>query len=423
MEDCSICCDTYNKSNRTKIVCPTCNVSFCRTCVQRYMLDTQSDAHCMSCRTGWNREFVDMSCTRVFRSKLLKQHRENILFNRQMVLLPQTQYAVESYSESIKLAEMVKDIDMQITLLARKRSDAENQRLYHNEIWQGYNTRNVLTKREFVRRCPCDGCKGFLSTAWKCGVCSKNICKDCNEEKVADQEHVCKPENVETVKLLNKDTKGCPKCGTLIFKISGCSQMWCPDCHTAFNWNTLAIETGVIHNPHFFEFQRNNASTSNGGGRNLADIPCGGLPSIEELRMVKILPYGIIDRLHNIIRSMRHIEYVELPSHVVPERNWVEQRVKYMINELTEDKFKIQLQRDEKNRSRGRDIAEVFRMVINIVSDILRQLVLDGDNYQVYLSELERLREYANVALNVIGYRYGVMAVCIYRHDWSVIKV
>ena len=198
--------------------------------------------------------------------------------------------------------------------------------------------------------------------------------------------------------------------------------MWCPDCHTAFNWNTLAIETGVIHNPHFFEFQRNSAGTSN-GGRNLADIPCGGLPSIAELRAVKNLPHAIVHQLHNIIRSMRHIEHVELPSHVVPERNWVEQRVKYMINELTEDKFKIQLQRDEKNRSRGRDIAEVFRMVINIVSDILRQLVLDGDNYQVYLSELERLREYANVALNVIGYRYGVMAVCISHHDWSVMKV
>jgi hypothetical protein len=107
---------------------------------------------------------------------------------------------------------------------------------------------------KLVRKCPSTGCKGFLNTKWHCELCTKNICKDCNEEEVPG--HECNPETVETVKLIRSDTKGCPTCGTLIYRSAGCPQMWCVECHTTFDWNTGEIETGVIHNPHYYEFQR-----------------------------------------------------------------------------------------------------------------------------------------------------------------------
>ena len=58
-----------------------------------------------------------------------------------------------------------------------------------------------------------------------------------------DCEHTCNPDLVETAKLLAKDTKSCPTCQTKIFKIDGCDQMWCTQCHTAFSWKTGAIQT------------------------------------------------------------------------------------------------------------------------------------------------------------------------------------
>lgn len=135
-------------------------------------------------------------------------------------------------------------------------------------------------KREFVMRCPDDGCRGFLSTAYKCGVCTKYTCTQCHvvlgESKPDD--HVCNKDDVESAKAIKAETRPCPKCGTRIFKIDGCDQMWCimDGCHTAFSWNTGHIVTGVVHNPHYYEWLRRT-----GGGqapREAGDIPCGDLP-------------------------------------------------------------------------------------------------------------------------------------------------
>jgi len=361
--------------------------------------------------------------------KELKSHREYILFNRQLSLLPQTQGAVESYRECEELTQNIKSLEEQISHLSHLKLRAEGSWRYHNAVWHGYSTGQPQVRREFVRRCPCDGCKGFLSTAWKCGVCSKHICKECNEEKEGD-EHVCKPENVETVKLLNKDTKGCPKCGTLIFKISGCSQMWCPDCHTAFNWNTMAIETGVIHNPHFFEFQRGREreGVRGGGGRNLADIPCGGLPTTREIlglceRRGALIPDHNAQILMDIVRGMHHIEHHEIPIHQNNQnRNWVVERVNYMVNKLEEADFKKLLQRHEKTVEKNRDIVGVLRMILNVVSDLMRQLVVDSPNYGEYMEEVTRVREYANGALMQIGNRYNNKSLHISR-VWELMKV
>jgi hypothetical protein len=51
--------------------------------------------------------------------------------------------------------------------------------------------------------------------------------------------HECDPDAVKTMELLKEGYESrAPKCGTMIQKLSGCAQMWCPDCHTAFDWRT-----------------------------------------------------------------------------------------------------------------------------------------------------------------------------------------
>jgi hypothetical protein len=79
-------------------------------------------------------------------------------------------------------------------------------------------------KKTFIRRCLRDGCQGFLSTAWKCGLCEWYSCGTCLTVKGEhrDTAHECKKEDVETAELIRKDSKSCPNCGQYIQKSSGC---------------------------------------------------------------------------------------------------------------------------------------------------------------------------------------------------------
>ena len=112
------------------------------------------------------------------------------------------------------------------------------------------------------RPCPQTDCRGFLSRN-KCSLCEAKVCGDCweivttsemtKEEK--SKKHKCNPDTVESVKMLKEDTKPCPACSTRIFKIYGCSQMYCTHCKTPFDWNTgKKLEMGRwFHNPHLDE--------------------------------------------------------------------------------------------------------------------------------------------------------------------------
>ena len=95
--------------------------------------------------------------------------------------------------------------------------------MWHNkQLYDG--TDGVTQRREFVMKCADEHCRGFLSSAYKCGTCEKWTCSDClvviGPEK--DGEHTCNPDTVETAKAIKADTRPCPKCGTRISKIDGC---------------------------------------------------------------------------------------------------------------------------------------------------------------------------------------------------------
>lgn len=102
MSDCSICCEPFNKSNRSKINCKTCkseDVKVCKTCAKKYILDQPTDPSCMVCKVEWDIEFMSDNFTKTFITKELKNHRENYLLDKQIALLPDTQ----DYAEQLKL--------------------------------------------------------------------------------------------------------------------------------------------------------------------------------------------------------------------------------------------------------------------------------------------------------------------------------
>ena len=417
--DCSVCCEKMNNSNRKAVHCPFCDFCTCRSCTQQYLTSVTSDPHCMNCKNVWNREFIDASCTKTFRNKELKTHRENILFEREKCLLPDTQPAVQRIREIQATERLLKDARAELERQKQHIWDLEHQ---IDVIRNGGTAEAAKERREFVRKCPIDECRGFLSSQWKCGTCEKKVCKDCNEE-LKDDEHECDPGAVETVKLLKKDTKPCPKCGTMIFKISGCSQMWCPDCHAVFNWNTMRIETGIIHNPHYYEFQRrNNNGDNRPAGRNLGDIPCGGMPRYHELH-IRLSRIPDVHYLALVHRAIVHIQDWELRRNRVRAPNNEDLRVKYLMNTVSEEELKRLLQKREKDRSHRQDIEYVYQMLADTGADFMRQVVLDPTESTRVCMEFEELRTYANEQFEKIGIRYN--RVCLYldaRWDISTRK-
>ena len=402
MECCQVCCEKINKINHKKVKCPFCDLTSCRVCSQRYILSSFEDPHCMGCKTRWDREFVDSFCTVKFRNKDLKVHRENVLLERERALMPSTQPEVERLLAIQRLSRLARAQRERLYQLHAVGENVPELGILYNEMERTYREmtrlRNVGdsidTPTIFTRQCPKESCKGFLNVDWYCGLCDQYFCKDCNEP-VAD-DHECDPGVVETMKLLNRDSKSCPKCGMVIQKLNGCSQMWCISCHTAFDWRTGEISSGRVHNPHYIEFKRKNMISREHG-----DIPCGGIPSFRELRQI-----GAPESLLDYLIIVQNLENENIFMVDPPPIDNTRVRISYMMNYLNDYILKDFLQRQEKHREKCREMSNIYEVIINSCGDLLRQYVLDQTRYMEIVNYIKQIFEYGNEIFSSIRKRY-----------------
>ena len=244
-------------------------------------------------------------------------------------------------------------------------------------------------------------------------LCAKNTSEhkdNSSERDPTKQYHVCDKETLATAQMIEKDTKPCPKCGNRIHKIEGCDQMFDPQCGTAFSWRTGQIVTGIIHNPHYFQWQQENRGHVE---RTPGDILCGGPPDAQVVytalgwvptkydfdtafkRFRGILWPGsrrandkknieLIDNLRkrftlmNTARILSHIQHVELP---VLQTTWDQTtnrklRVQYIMKELSEEDYKYQLAQRERKMEKHREIQQIFDTFLHAGTDILRKFVM-----------------------------------------------
>jgi len=282
----------------------------------------------MDCKRIWDLDVLIsvMGFTKTFINNELANNRAQRTFNTEMSLLPATQPLVERtlQREKVELEiaalrkkkeEAQKRVNIEVAALmdALYKKKAELQQAVRNvdtEIGQAYekihelsiynNTDITKERRSFIMKCPVtespsdktQSCKGFLSTQYVCGICESSICPKCHVikrigPKIKDQvepPHTCNEDDIKTIEVIKKESKACPKCGEMIQRTEGCSQMWCTMCHTPFDWNTQAILSGPIHNPHAIEYRRRMGITL----RAVGDVACGGIPGIEEVtRIIK----------------------------------------------------------------------------------------------------------------------------------------
>lgn len=414
-KECFVCCS--KKLNH--ITCPFCNAYACNDCNEKYILSTPNPK-CMSCNKEWNYEFLRNNFTKSFMNNKYKKYKENLLFDIEKSLLPETQIAVQNrksiYKKLDDVLNQIDELELVLTNLNRIKTTLQHYVKYDdfNGMSRFLNDENGEMKnkndegeekkerRNFIKPCPSDNCRGFLSSQYKCGLCECKVCPDCheilpkndNEEKKSSneskqkEEHKCNPETVQTIKSLQKECKNCPKCGTFIYKISGCNMMFCTSCHTAFDWKTGEIETRNIHNPHYFEYLRQNGREDDEirrrfGGGDIQPININN-ECITYNELTRILRYT---KYNDIFRIINHIEQVEIPSYSrtqnIQNRN-MDLRILYLENLIDETKFKMQLQKRYKKTQFDYEMIQMFEMFVNVIKDsftsFIRNLPVNDKN-------------------------------------------
>jgi ribosomal protein S27AE len=430
---CNICVEPLNKSKRSEVKCDLCEFSACKLCWKQFLLESTRDAACMSCKKEWTRAVLVGKLGQSFVNTEYKRHRENVLMDREHGRLLEAM----PYAEREILTKRVNDerrerenqgmsdeeIEKELEPLQKRISElyAEINRM--RPILPVQPVQEPKPARKFVRKCPVNECRGFLTSDWKCGLCNNETCKKCSEIKQTKKQHTCDPNNVETTKLLAKDTKPCPKCGSGIFRISGCNQMFCTECHTTFDWKTGEIDKGVVHNPHYFEYIRR---TGRQPQNEVQDWNCReGLTNnflnglhhkmarhgvLQSLKLPKHKSAAEYD-LYSIGRALLHIDFVifKLRFNFLKDRGTMytlDLRKDYLLKRISETEFKVRLQQREKEFIKKTETIQVFEMFFTCATDIMYRfydVTPDTKEMKILFNELQQLREYANEQFIAIG--------------------
>lgn len=434
--ECDVCCETMKK----EVCCNICGYKACYKCFSKFILECTINPKCMKCDKPWSRKSLVDGFGQYFVSHKYKEKRENVLFDLEKALLPETQpYAVREQLLR-KLLKQEETIRNEIRKLHEElysiphpdRNSEESIDNYNelrkvikmeihskNEDIDGIHTKRTYfvmkkettNKSQVVVKCPGENCRGYIGPNMKCEMCSIKLCKQCHHVKT-DEEHTCKEDDVNTVKLLLTNTKNCPSCKALIYKIDGCDQMYCTNCHTAFSWRTCEIVHGKIHNPHYYEYMRLHGNQE----REIGDIPCGGIPRFDKI----MKKFGYNTKLGNIHRLCTHIEFVEVPyySTNVIENNR-DLRISYLLGDITLDMFKHNLQKREKAINKKREISTVLNTFLVVASDILQRSITENITEDGVISEFQSIRNYTNNLMKDVSRIYTCVTPII-DDFWNV---
>ncbi len=265
-----------------------------------------------------------------------------------------------------------------------------------------------------IKPCPVNNCIGYLSTQWKCNTCEQYTCRHCRVAvgSVRDMDaHTCDTDMMENVRVIAANTKPCPSCGVPIMKSQGCSQMYCTQCHTAFDWGTLKITRGIIHNPHYYEYQ--NARAGGVLRRQLGDLPCGGLP--DWTTIPDDLTSGIVLMHH---ASVGH--YLAVAEGLRPPTGNVnvDIAIKFVSGDITEVKWKTLLQRREKKAVCDALYRELLQSYTELITDVLQRGVqqhtgmmsheVPVQSRHALEQELCLVRDYINDQIERLNRVYGL---------------
>lgn len=475
------------------VSCAKCNGTSCKSCFQEYLLNSTLTPLCMHCREPLSDDFIIDNTSVGWRSSKYKIYKEQLLYDTERARFPETQVYAEAFTNAKAImGPVVEELDTLKPILkasrdlimaidyfrilgeatrphmiavlekavpdfrnmqtkgfeqlrrthAATRSTSKKRLVELNAISNLYSpvvatygkaidrTEKVAAvRRVLVKACPATGCNAFLNEEFCCGICKTEVCKKCHEI-ITIEDHVCNEETVASIKAVNAEARPCPACATLISKIDGCDQMWCTQCKTSFSWRTGLVETGITHNPHYYEWMRRNGGMPRAPGDNPGMPGCNDFPLVNQLLTAKpetlekckysrlnakALGNSLIDdadQLNYLLLTNYHAQFQHIHAHnraPIQRPDHFELRVKLLVKEIDDATFKTKLQREDKAYKKCLAKKHVYDMTYAAAGDILRNCIA-AVSFAETLQQLENLIKYSNSALERIEKGYSCVA-------------
>lgn len=448
--DCQLCEEKVEDNFR--VICPFCNIEICEICFQYSLTMELKNPMCIYCKKKLSLEFVLSNNETNWCKKIFIPYFQNLCLEKEKSLLietlpkyknmvdikniksqisklpsnkkieneilsilqekypsPITKNMIKNYKEfNDKILIKKEKKDLQIALLNVKLSELGSENKSNS---------SKLKKKIYICNCPISKCRGFINEDYFCDICNTEICNSCLSKK--EENHICNRDDVKSANIIKESSKPCPKCYVPIFKSSGCNQMFCTICHVVFDWETLKIDNGNVHNAHYFEWM----TSQNEKILNIEDAACGDIEDIYRNIIIKLNnkknnynnSYDIY-HLEKFIRFIKIVfnanrifngEIIDLIRNYSFKDNFEKYRIDYLDNKITEESWKSKIAKDTINNEKYNSLIHVLEMYITVTSDLIRQFaydkIFDFEFKNNYMEFVKHFIKSTNEILEIFG--------------------
>lgn len=412
MKECFICfnnllCDKYKCS---------CLVDICLECLKKWIFTNQDkEPNCPNCL----KNIPINSIYEIFENQFMNDEyysiRSNFLFQKEKNFFIEDMEYVNNEIKRRKLMVSIRSLYAKKRQLKRAKKslneiNQEIKLLINEKSKYLSNNVNKIKKNKtmtILLPCPQKNCRGMIMTQDnKCCLCDCIICYDCFQ--IESNDHKCLEYDKETATEIKNNTKACPNCAIRIYKISGCDQMWCTQCHTTFSYESgKKLNNTMIHNPHYIEYIFNNNENNNENINNCEQYNFIRYINSKLNNNEKLKKY--INQIVYIINKIYDYEYNRLYKYNVdPLKTNSDIRIKYLLNDLNENDLKRLLYKREKRNLKKNGVYQILQIFIQTSKDIMVRAVNDENvNFEKYIKEMRNLINYCYDICECINQNYG----------------